>query len=443
MSKDIIKNQQELINILTDIIKVSYVNSEHVFEIENKIIDFKLRLPLEEWDRKAILSRNRMILKNHPNLTFNFYFKNCEFKKDIIIMDRKSIFNNMDINNEDSTDYTEKGSSTYEFSDCEFDNDEILIGNTKRNIIFSGEGKFAKLLNFNNSKLLGKIRFRKCNFNKVDFHNAKFSDLADFWSCTFKQKTIFYKTDFLGNVVFSSAIFKENVLFTYTLIDKLIIFRGTVFERGLDLSTAIITGTINYFDVSLNDFISEKENGKDEYESFISEEAIIPLKNKRETYRILKNNYEKLSNNSESLEMKELEMKTLLKEVEGRLSRKISAENFSEYILLLLNRLSNNYGNSYLYGIIFTAIVALVFFYLSVINTSMFGFDPKLCVQKKAFYDGSKYFWQFILPTHRFDYLGNGCGLEYYIGFYLFDFLGRIFVGYGIYQTIQAFRKHK
>ncbi len=443
MPKNTIKDKSELITALTDIIKVSYVQSEHLFEIENITIDFELRLPLEEWDRKAILSKNRMILENHPNLTFNFHFKNCEFKKNIIIIDRKSTFNNTNINSEDSTDYSEDGSSTYEFSDCEFDNDKIEIGNTKRNIVFSGEGKFTKLLSFHNSKLLGKIRFRKCNFNKVNFHNAKFNDLADFWSCTFNQKTIFYKTDFLGNVVFSSAIFKENVLFTYTLIDKLIIFRGTTFERGLDLSTAIITGTISYFDVSLKDFKAENENGKEEYESFISEDAIIPLKNKRETYRILKNNYEKLSNNSESLEMKELEMKTLLKEVEGRLIDRISVGNLSEYILLSLNRYSNNYGNSYFNGAVFTAAVALVFFYLSVINTNMFFFDSKLCVEKEAFIDGSKYFWQFILPIHRFDYLGNGCGLEYYAGFYLFDFLGRIFVGYGMYQTIQAFRKHK
>ncbi|MDR6373029.1 uncharacterized protein YjbI with pentapeptide repeats [Chryseobacterium bernardetii] len=443
MSKDIINEQRELITILSSIIKVSYVHNEHIFEIENKIIDFELRLPLEDWARKAILSKDNMALRNRPNSTFNFHFKNCEFKKDITIMDRKSIIKNINIINEDSKDYTEEGSSTYEFSDCEFDNEKIIIGNTKRNIIFSGEGKFTKLLSFRNSKLMGKIRFRKCNFNKVDFHNTKFNDLADFWSCTFNEKTIFYKTDFLGNVVFSSATFKENVLFTYTLIDKLIIFRGTVFEKGLDLSTAIITGTISYFDVSLKDFESEKENGKVEYESFISVNAIIPLKNKRETYRILKNNYEKLSNNSESLEMKELEMKTLLEEVKGRFMSKISLGNFSEYILLLLNRLSNNYGNSYLYGIIFTAVVALVFFYLSVINTNMFFFDSKLCIEKEAFIEGSKYFWQFILPIHRFDYLGNGCGLEYYAGFYLFDFLGRIFVGYGMYQTIQAFRKHK
>lgn len=435
MSKDRITNKDQLITALSDIIEVSYGTGEQIFEIEDKIIDIKLHLPLEDRMRKDILSKNNMILRNYPNSTFNFHFKNCEFKKDIIIMDRRSIGNN-----EDLKDYSEEGSSTYEFSDCEFDNDEIILGNTKRNITFSGEGRFTKLLSLRNSKLMGKIRFRKCNFNKVDFHNTKFNDLADFWNCTFNEKTIFYKTDFLGNAVFSSATFRENVLFTYTLIDKLIIFRGTTFERGLDLSTAIITGTISYFDVLLKDFEAEKENGKEQYESFISKYAIIPLKNKKETYRILKNNYESLSNNSGSLEMKELEMKTLFKEVKDKLIHGDFKNNFSEFVLLSLNRVSNNYGNSYLYGVIFTAIVALVFFYLSVINTSMFIFDRKLCIEKDAFIEGLKYFWQFILPIHRFDYLGD---TKYGGGFYFFDFLGRVFVGYGVYQTIQAFRKHK
>ena len=51
-----------------------------------------------------------------------------------------------------------------------------------------------------------------------------------------------------------------------------------------------------------------------------------------------------------------------------------------------------------------------------------------------------KLFITFLLPTHNFDFLNTeiNCSL-----FYFFDFLGRIFVSYGIYQTIQAFRKYK
>lgn len=58
------------------------------------------------------------------------------------------------------------------------------------------------------------------------------------------------------------------------------------------------------------------------------------------------------------------------------------------------------------------------------------------------------YYVQSILPTHSFNYLTDGDNEdmvkhELEKGYYAIDFLGRIFVGYGIYQTIQAFRKYK
>lgn len=62
-------------------------------------------------------------------------------------------------------------------------------------------------------------------------------------------------------------------------------------------------------------------------------------------------------------------------------------------------------------------------------------------VELSAIKEGFGYFWQFLIPTHKFDYLGvkqTDSPL-----FYVFDFFGRIAVGYGIYQFIQAFRKFK
>ena len=335
----------------------------------------------------------------------------------------------------------EKTKIEYEFSDCTFNNYEIRIGNTSKNITFIGEKKFTENLILKNSDLKGKIRFRYCKFNKVDFRNTKFNDLADFWNCVFQQKTIFYKTDFYGNAVFSSATFKENVLFTYSLIEKVIIFRGTTFEKGLDLSTAIIAGTISYFDVNLYYYDAERDKDKEQYENFISYDAKIPVKNKRETYRILKNNYEKLSNNSESLEMKELEMKTLLDEVKYKIFKEAKLRHLPNYFLLQLNKFSNNYGNSYTRGAMFTVFSGTIIFYLSSISTGKFHFST--CFSWDAFVEGSKYYWQFLLPTHRFDYMGKTINFKFENVFYFIDFIGRIVVGYGIYQTIQAFRKYK
>ena len=52
-----------------------------------------------------------------------------------------------------------------------------------------------------------------------------------------------------------------------------------------------------------------------------------------------------------------------------------------------------------------------------------------------------KQFINFLNPAHSINYIDE---LNPFYGIpYVFDFLGRIAVGYGIYQTVQAFRKFR
>ncbi len=109
----------------------------------------------------------------------------------------------------------------------------------------------------------------------------------------------------------------------------------------------------------------------------------------------------------------------------------------SDRVLLWFNKWSNNYGKSYIRSILFTLIVPFPFFYLSILGTNHFEFNYN--ITGSSILEGLKYFIQFLVPTHKFNYIEENPNFM----FYLFDFLGRIFVGYGIYQTIQAFRKFK
>ncbi|GAB5526275.1 MAG: hypothetical protein Roseis2KO_41470 [Roseivirga sp.] len=106
-----------------------------------------------------------------------------------------------------------------------------------------------------------------------------------------------------------------------------------------------------------------------------------------------------------------------------------------ELINLGLNAISNGFGTSYLLSLIFIVGFGWLFFSLSIGSLAAFtpGFIP----------DNDKliYFTQFLLPTHKFNYLGDKVLLN--ICFYIWDFIGRLFVGYGIYQFIQAFRKYR
>jgi hypothetical protein len=297
------------------------------------------------------------------------------------------------------------------------------------------------------SKLNGKVRFRECHFKGiVKFDNTRFEDLADFWRCTFYNKTTFLKTDFLGTTVFSAATFEQNVLFTYTLISKLIIFRGTNFDSGLDLSTAIISGELSVFDLrieqydsqNINDELSGELSEKDRrtkyeelYDQAITKNSEIPTENKVETFRILKN---------QLLDMGSafaIDFNVLEKGAFRELLRNDRKKRIEDRVLLWFNRWSNNYGRSYLSGALFTLVFGWLFFYLSILGTSIFEFQ--INPANWNFLEGLTYYAQFLLPTHNVNYIEENASWV----FYVFDFIGRIVVGYGIYQTIQAFRKYK
>ena len=335
----------------------------------------------------------------------------------------------------------------YEFYNCVFKK-KVTVSYSERNIRFE-ECLFEEEFTCNDSAFKAKIRIRKCVFNKTtNFKNTRFHDLADFWRSEFKQETIFYKTDFLGTVVFSATVFEKNVLFTYTLIEKLILFRGAVIKKGIDLSTAIISGSIGTFGLELGDFDAKQGILSDEeFETAVSKKGEIPIKNKRETFRILKQANIQQNNVIESIPYQVLEKRTLLSELLISLCQPSSSterwRSSWDLFILGLNWISNYFGKAPIQGVFFTVCIGAFFFYLSITRTGLYEISWNL--ESEILKTEIPNFFKFLLPTHGVDYLGP----EYYLKdklsnwYYVWDILGRIFVGYGIYQTIQAFRKFR
>lgn len=390
MHKKQIKN---LNDFYKEINTVKDLGDKHIPYIENCEILFKLNIPIDE----KSFSLSKEMQDN------SLYFENCSFPKSI------------NFKTNDQLLY---------FKNCEF----YLID--LKNVVFKN-----------------KIRFHKCHFHKkIILNNITFQNLADFWSSTFNEVTIFYKVNFENTTVFSSAVFKKNTLFTFSKLSTLVIIKGTVFEQGLDLSTAIIEGKLSLFNIKLADFkskhISSKTNNDDDvswldsYDGYISDLGIIPTINKRETYRMLKEEFENLKNIPESLRYKVLEHR-VYRDLLGRKEK--SLHEFFDWLNLWLNDWSSIYGTSYLRAFLFTILIGLLFFNLSLISTDLFAFSFNPIEWEIA--EGAKYFVQFLIPTHKFDYLGNK--VDTGTAFYILDFVGRLLVGYGIYQFIQAFRKYK
>jgi len=330
---------------------------------------------------------------------------------------------------------------TATFEDCIFNksvkfNTVFEYDVTFRNVVFNGPTSFM------NCKFKSKVRFHSVVFkNEVNFDNTKFDNLADFYGSVFYKPVIFYKTDFIGTTVFSRTTFKENVLFTYTLFEKLVIFRGAVFKKGLDLSLSLIIGNINVFDIRLNDFYSKKKiESEDDYEDCVSESGIIPDKNKRETFKLLKLQLQNQGNNIDSLKYANLEIETYRNQLNRELFKEKKIKSTLEnYLILALNSLSNKNGKSWSRAILFTILTAVVFFYLAVISTDKYDFEFNF-LSKADFYLNMKLFFDFLTPFHKTQFLDEFGTTPIT---YLIDFIGRALIGYGIYQTIQAFRKYK
>ncbi|GAL63604.1 hypothetical protein [Algibacter lectus] len=441
MERRVAKNIDELFDywktdIVTETIKLADGFSEemsHDNGFVNIDVDFNLNLPFSSG------FSNNMIDELRQN-SLKLCFKNCVFLKDVYIGKM-----NIDLEFIENCKFNTSLKSNGNLNNLTFAN--CLI----RDINFE-DANFGGEEVKNDQK--GKVRFRNCDIFNTNFRNTTFNSITDFWSSTFHKPVTFYKTDFRDVVVFSAVNFKENVLFTYTLIEKLMILRGAYPEKGFDLSLAIISGKLSVFDLKFDDYNSYSKIYKDldkeltdnvsfqrayeiVYEKAVSKNHNIPIENKRETYRILKNQLESQKNYIDSIPFRVMENKTLLKESYIKLVNGNNVtRSISDIIVLSLNAISNWFGSSYIIGLLFTVCIAGFFFSLSLNHIGNYVFSL-------TFSDWEwQYFVQFLNPTHRFDYM-KLVDTNPRQWFFIWDFLGRIFVGYGIYQTITAFRKYK
>ncbi len=152
----------------------------------------------------------------------------------------------------------------------------------------------------------------------------------------------------------------------------------------------------------------------------------------RETYRQLKLAMEKQGNKNLALKFKAKEMHHLRKELTIGWDK----------TLLYLNFISNNHGISWIRGVIFTIAVGFIFFciYNSTLSDQYFYWDINSSKEqtKEAFWFGLNHFSSFIasFPKLRLDDNSNTWQTN------LCVLASRIFIGYGIYQTITSFRKY-
>lgn len=366
-------------------------------------------------------------------------FNNCTFKGE------ETNFTFTKFNGDTQFQNANFSSKITRFEKTEFNNktlfikadfyNEVSIGATFTDNVHFSEAKFlGDRIKFNGSTFNKKVRFHHCEFyNWVKFENTTFNKLVDFYRAKFLAPQQFHLTDFMDRVIFSDAVFEKEAQFIHCKADinSIINFHSTTFNKGLDISRSNFNiCKVSFWDIKINGL--NKALSSELYKNNFGDYEYLPSvpKKLRESMRFIKNNFYAENNRIEGLDFYKEEMKIYEKE--------LKSVDWQNRFLLFLHKNSNNFETDWIMGVLFTILVGLITFSFIMISLIL-STPPELEITDK-FQDFLYNFGQIINITQWSNitiYEVPIKGWEYAI-----LFIGRIFISYGYYQTIQAFRKY-
>lgn len=319
----------------------------------------------------------------------------------------------------------------------------------KRFQLGNKKADFKGYINLERSTFKGKVRLQQMNITQpINLQNTTFLDLVDFYFSTFESDQQFHLTNFMGISIFSSVTFLGQAQFLHCKVgdNSKISFQSAEFKQGLDIARANFWCKLTFWGISLqlpekietlylhDDYLPDVPKYWKRYLSTKERKLRSDgYKKLKESCRAIKQNFKSENNNTHAVVFHKNEMLLFLKELESKLQ--VYKQN---YLILILNKYSNNFGKSWLRGVLFTLGIAFIFYiwFLASIHQVLLR-----NLSNTTHWDFLKFYLQFIniINVH---YEPFGIKSTQYSWQYTLLVLGRIFIGYGIYQTVQAFRKY-
>lgn len=331
--------------------------------------------------------------------------------------------------------------------------DDYLKGIGNENLISYEGCQFNFPVKFG-SVVQKKISFTKCVFTvdqsfrnilfcmDVSFSECRFKGAVDFHASVFQLTAFFYQTIFEKDVDFSETEFRQKMKAWHMKFKSDVSFQWANFREKANLThMKVLNGNANFYGASFdkNMYLNDGEFKKLELERCVIDNSyFLDVKIKsagRETFRIIKNEFLKQNDRIEALKYHAREMNAYWRELALKVI-KYDVKSFWEYLkvlgdilILTLNTLSNRFGLSWMIGLIFTFSTTWLMYcwYLDYI-----------CICPPENISFWKYYPQFLSPLHELQFIENA---QLTNGAYVIDFLGRAVSSFGIYQTVQAFRK--
>ncbi|MBK2111657.1 pentapeptide repeat-containing protein [Francisella tularensis subsp. novicida FSC159] len=240
--------------------------------------------------------------------------------------------------------------------------------------IYFENSKFLQESYFNEIIKLGKLVFKNIEFHRdVSFNNSKFENITLFNSVTFKsnadlsyaeffnivdffrsefQKIVTGGTKFHKDSIFDGATFDNLVDLKYTTFKENASFRATKFNRGLNLAR------VNINNSAILDFHDAKINNENSYQ--------ISLKDKQETYRILKHESLKKNDTIKAVEFYKDECESHYQTL------KWHSRDFFDKFILAFEKYVSNYGISIFRSIVSLVLINIMFVVLTLLKLYLF-----------------------------------------------------------------------
>lgn len=147
--------------------------------------------------------------------------------------------------------------------------------------------------------------------------------------------------------------------------------------------------------------------------------------------------FQKQGDTVRSLEYQSREIESHYRKLKWFIARRKPYVNFT-WLNLWLNKISNDFGRKWIRALIFSIVVGVLFFYFLVLSTIDYCFGFPIAFDLSLI----NAFFKFMNPLRFFEteaLFQNRLTLTIFS--YFLDFSGRIFIAFGFYQTIQAFRR--
>lgn len=310
------------------------------------------------------------------------------------------------------------------FTNIIFNADVYLNHTTFEKSLFIEKTTAKKNFSFYAAVINSTLRFEGLDFTQcnISFTGAYIN--ADLWIGSLlhhPEKTYQGILNFQGAIISAASIVRiynlnnaklpsGEILFCDALIKGLLDIRN-VYVNKITFEGTVVPGNIQENN-TLNNAIKDRNSA-----------------------RLLKHEAKRINNMISAISYNKLEMSLYAK--------KISIIEFSDWSILKLNRMSNNYGANWFQGVLFTLVSSLLFY--TAFNVCVHGFAFILDEHCKFPSDSgtfwSKYINYFWLPTGFADLISKNGVIGGFWGAFFF-ILGKIAIAFGIYQTIAAFRKY-